>query len=196
MAKRLAQRTGRRKRSHRVGEDENMIPINRETAEIIAQQKRLFREQFGRDPGLEDPLFFDPGDATPQFLSDESADEVWSSLLQAAGDSRVDPALVYAMNKTGRIVTETNLQFLTDAELQEWNDAVQEYHRKIESSQPQQEPKEAVCLPNLIGAVSRNSHCLTGQCSGANGEPMATRLWIGTRKPSSRLSTGSLAIML
>jgi len=32
--------------------------------------------------------------------------------------------MVYAMNKTGRIVTETNAQFLTDAELQEWNDAV------------------------------------------------------------------------
>jgi hypothetical protein len=28
------------------------------------------------------------------------------------------------MNKTGRIVTETNVRFLTDAELQEWNDAV------------------------------------------------------------------------
>jgi hypothetical protein len=40
-------------------------------------------------------------------------------LLQAAGDSEIDPAMVYAMNKTGRIVTETNAQFLTDAELQE-----------------------------------------------------------------------------
>jgi hypothetical protein len=37
------------------------------------------------------------------------------------------------MNKLGRFVTETNLQFLTDTELQEWNDAVQEYQRKIES---------------------------------------------------------------
>ena len=50
MAKRLAQRIGRRKRSHRVGrvgEAEKIIPINHETAEIIAQQKKLFREQFG-----------------------------------------------------------------------------------------------------------------------------------------------------
>jgi hypothetical protein len=35
------------------------------------------------------------------------------------------------MNKTGRIVTETNVHFLTDAELQEWNDAVDEYHQKV-----------------------------------------------------------------
>jgi hypothetical protein len=137
MAKRLAQRTGRRKRPHRVGGDGNTIPINRDTAEIIAQQKKLFREQFGRDPGPEDPLFFDPGVATAQFLSDESADEVWSSLLQAAGGSGIDPALVYAMNKTGRIVTQQNMRFLTDADLQEWNDAVDEYHRMIASGNTQ-----------------------------------------------------------
>jgi len=133
MTKRLAERTGCRKRPHRVGEDGNTIPINRETAENIAQQTKLFREQFGRDPGPEDPLFFDPAVTTPQFLSGESANEVWSSLLQAAGDSEIDPALVYAMNKTGRIVTQQNMRFLTDADLQEWNDAVDEYHQMIAS---------------------------------------------------------------
>src|ERR1700719_4184280 len=30
------------------------------SAEIIAQQKKLFREKFGREPGPDDPLFFDP----------------------------------------------------------------------------------------------------------------------------------------
>jgi hypothetical protein len=140
MAKRLAQRIGRRKRSHQVGqvgEAEKIIPINHETAEIIARQKKLFREQFGREPGPDDPLFFDPGVAAPQFLSDESTDEIWKSLLQAAGDSGIDPAVVYAMNKTGRMVTEANLEFLTDSELQEWNDAVNEYRKKIESGEIQ-----------------------------------------------------------
>jgi hypothetical protein len=137
MANRLAQRAARTRRSHQVGEDERIIPIHHETAEIIAQQKKLFREQFGREPGPHDPLFFDPGVATPQFLSDESTDEIWKSLLQAAGDSGIDPAIVYAMNKTGRIVTETNVHFLTDAELQEWNDAVDEYHQKVEAGETQ-----------------------------------------------------------
>jgi hypothetical protein len=88
-----------------------------------------------RGPG--DPLFFDPGVVAPQFLSDESADEIWKSLLQAAGDSGIDPAIVYAMNKTGRIVTETNVHLLTDAELREWNDAVDEYHQKVEAGETQ-----------------------------------------------------------
>jgi hypothetical protein len=66
---------------------ETRIPISRETAEIIAQQKNLFREQFGREPGPDDPLFFEPGVAVPQFLSDEST----SIFHQWTGDSEIDP---------------------------------------------------------------------------------------------------------
>ena len=137
MAKRLARRVGRRNRSHQVYRDENRIALNRETAEIIAEQKKLFRKRFGREPGPDDPLFFEPRVAVPQFLSNASTDEVWKSLLQAAGDSGIDPAVVYAMNKTGRIVTETSLKFLTDSDLQEWSDAVDEYNRKLESGETQ-----------------------------------------------------------
>jgi len=103
MTKRLAQRIDRRKRSVQADQDESRIPINRETAEIIAQQKKLFREQFGRDPGPDDPLFFDPSVVVAQFLS----------------------------------VTETNAQFLTDAELQEWHYAVDEYRQRIEAGETQ-----------------------------------------------------------
>jgi hypothetical protein len=59
------------------------------------------------------------------------------SLLQAAGESGIDPAIIYRMNKTGRMVTETNLKFLTDVEIQEWNDAMAEYSRKLESGETQ-----------------------------------------------------------
>jgi len=40
----------------------------------------------------------------------------------------IDPALIYAFEKTGRIVTEENKNKLTDAELTEWGEAVEEYH--------------------------------------------------------------------
>ncbi len=104
------------------------IPIDHATGEAITQQKRLFREKFGREPGPEDPLFLNPNSAVPEFLSVESHEETWRALVQAAGESGMDPALVYAMNKTGRIVTEQNMRFLTDADIEEWNDAVDEYH--------------------------------------------------------------------
>src|SRR5215471_2989120 len=104
------------------------IPIDETTAEAITEQKRLFRVKFGREPGADDPLFFNPESAVPEFLGGEALEEIWRSLVQVAGESGLDPALVYAMNKTGRIVTEHNMQFPTDADLQEWNDAIDEYH--------------------------------------------------------------------
>jgi hypothetical protein len=113
------------------------IPIDRTAAEAITEQKRLFREKFGREPGPEDPLFFNPESPVPEFLSIESQDETWRALVQAAGESGMDPALVYAMNKTGRIVTEQNLRFLTDADLREWDDAIDEYHQMIGSDDTQ-----------------------------------------------------------
>jgi hypothetical protein len=93
------------------------------------------------------PLFFDQGVAAPQFLSDESTDEIWKSFLQAAGDSGIDPAIVYAMNKTGRIVTETNVHFLADAELQEWMTLWMGTTRRLKQERPNRKcfpPKTAM----------------------------------------------------
>src|SRR5215469_10845387 len=113
------------------------IPIDETTAEAITEQKRLFRVKFGREPGADDPLFFNPESAVPEFLGGEALEEIWRSLVQVAGESGLDPALVYAMNKTGRIVTEHNMQFLTDADLQEWNDAIEEYRHMNRSDNTQ-----------------------------------------------------------
>jgi len=56
--------------------------------------RRNCSENIGREPGPDDPFFFEPIAAVPNFLSDESTDEVWKSLLQAAGESGIDPAII------------------------------------------------------------------------------------------------------
>ena len=43
------------------------IPIDDTTAEAITEQKRLFREKFGREPGPDDPLFLIPSPQCPNF---------------------------------------------------------------------------------------------------------------------------------
>jgi len=50
-------------------------------------------------------------------------------MLEAMHKARIPPALIYAYQKTGRIVTRANRKHLTKAELTEWNDAVDEWHR-------------------------------------------------------------------
>jgi len=43
----------------------------------------------------------------------------------------VDPALIYASNKTGLVVTDMNVNMMTDIDLAEWEDAIQEYHDRM-----------------------------------------------------------------
>ena len=83
-------RGGTRRRERASHTDKEAVHDSQQLSEGVC----LFREQFGREPGPDDPLFFDPGVAAPQFLSDESTDEIWKSLLQAAGDSGIDPAII------------------------------------------------------------------------------------------------------
>jgi hypothetical protein len=42
-------------------------------------------------------------------------------------DAGIDPAFAFAFRKTGFLLTEENMQFMTSAELAEWNDAIEEY---------------------------------------------------------------------
>ena len=111
------------------------IPLNAEAQRAIQEQLRKFREKFGRDAGPEDPIFFDPDADTPQPISKAHLDEMTGQILSAAGKVAVRPELIYAMKKTGRIVTESNQHLLTDEELQEWQDAIEEYVALVDKQQ-------------------------------------------------------------
>jgi hypothetical protein len=80
-------------------------------------------------------------------------------ILSAAGKAGVRPELICAMRKTGRIVTASHQDLLTGDELQEWQDAIEEYlARKLVSSwecsypwfmpraSPHQQSTERKCL--------------------------------------------------
>ena len=111
------------------------IPLNAEAQRAIQEQLRKFREKFGREAGPEDPIFFDPDADTPQPISKAGLDEMTGQILSAAGKAAVRPELIYAMKKTGRIVTASNQDLLTDDELQEWQDAIEEYLALVEKQE-------------------------------------------------------------
>ena len=111
------------------------ISLNAEAQRAIQEQLRKFREKFGRDAGPEDPIFFDPDADTPQPISKAGLDEMTGQILSAAGKAGVRPELIYAMRKTGRIVTASNQDLLTDEELQEWQDAIEEYLALVEKQE-------------------------------------------------------------
>ena len=99
-------------------------PVPPDVMEVLQDQRRKFIEKFGRDPGPQDPIFFDPRANTPQPLKIEKEDEL--KILALMTQAGIDPALIHAYQKTGRIVTEENKQFLTEEELREWYAAVEE----------------------------------------------------------------------
>ena len=59
-----------------------------------------------------------------------SEDEVMAAMMAVFERARTPPHIVYAAQKTGRIVTEENQHLLSEDELDEWNAAVKEYQQQ------------------------------------------------------------------
>lgn len=100
------------------GEVSKSIPMSKEVREIIDMQEAKFRARFGRDMGPDDHVFFD----MPHIEHTEAG------MVDAMREAGIPLALVYAFEKTGRIVTEENKHLIPDIELKEWDDAVREYY--------------------------------------------------------------------
>ena len=96
------------------------IPMSDDVGEIVEQQRLGFVEQFGREPGPDDKVFFD---APP-------LEHVEHEMVQAMKKAGIDPAIIYAFEKTGRIVSEDNQNLLSDADMAEWEAAISEYRTK------------------------------------------------------------------
>ena len=54
-------------------------------------------------------------------------DEALEAITKAMEKAGIDPAMVYATRVTGLLLTEDNLHLISEVDLQEWNDAVEDY---------------------------------------------------------------------
>lgn len=99
------------------GEIRREIPLDDETRELIQLQMQDFREAFGREPGPQDRLFWDE----PEHLE--------HGLSQAMREAGLPRCLIYAFEKTGRLVSEENVDLISQEDLDEWQAAVEEYER-------------------------------------------------------------------
>ena len=115
----------RRRRKRKKAERE--IPINSEVQEALLRQRELFVEKFGREPGPDDPVFFDPDADTPQEIDPEKVTKLMTEAMAAAG---LDPALIYAYRQTGLLVTEQAYDSLPAEVREEWDAAIAEYNEK------------------------------------------------------------------
>jgi hypothetical protein len=103
-----------------------VIPLRPEAVAALKDLREAFIRKFGRPPGPDDPLFFDPEADTPRPIPLHRAHQDIRKLLASSG---APPEVIYAFEKTGRIVTEQNKRFLTKAEIREWEAAILEFRR-------------------------------------------------------------------
>ena len=108
------------------------IPMSDEMGEVIAEQKQRFVEKFGREPRPGENLFFDmpPVEHAEHFI------------VEAMKKAGLDPALIYAFEKTGLMVTEANEHLISDKDRAEWDAAVLEYRAKHGDESEEDEENE------------------------------------------------------
>lgn len=93
------------------------VPLSDKSRELLQAQVERFKEKFGREPGPEDKLFW------------EEPEHVEHQVTQAMRRAGLPPAMVYAYEKTGLLVTEKNRNLIPEADLAEWNAAWDEYEK-------------------------------------------------------------------
>jgi hypothetical protein len=102
------------------------VRMNQQMIDILDEQKERFRQKFGRDPRPEDPVIWDENASEP---TPASEDDIHQSILSALIAIGSPPEFIHAFNKTGLLVTEMNMHLLSEHDIEEWTDAVEEYRR-------------------------------------------------------------------
>jgi hypothetical protein len=123
---------GTRRIKHRKSTRGRTVKLDPESMDMMQQQLQAFREKFGREPGPDDPIFFDPDADTPQPFRLEKFLEESTEAMVAAG---IRPEIIYAHRKTGGlIVTEENQEKLSAEDIAEWEAAIDEYFEKTKGN--------------------------------------------------------------
>jgi hypothetical protein len=96
----------------------------------LQKQRAAFIEKFGREPGPDDPIFFDPDadEPTPFGLDDDEAD-IWEDISAAAEQVGLDPAHIHAFREVGYLITESNQHLFTAMQVEAYWDAVSRHGR-------------------------------------------------------------------
>ena len=103
---------------------EPAVRLNPKQREILERQREKFLRKFGREPGHDDPIFFDPNVADPRPLD---PDVLVATIVTAMEKAGIDPAKVHAYRRTGMLVTRENLAQWSPEDLGEWQAALEEY---------------------------------------------------------------------
>jgi hypothetical protein len=99
----------------------------KQLSESLVGQRALFIEKFGRDPGPNDPVFFDPTADEPTPIGAGAEEDMWTEILTVAEQAGLDQAHIQAWRELGYIITEVNRHLFSAMEVEAYLDAVTRY---------------------------------------------------------------------
>ena len=134
-----------------INREGKVIRLGQDGAAMIEAQRRFFEEKFGRPPGPDDPLFFDPDADEPQPMSLPGVETATVSMLEAAG---VSPAWIYAYQHTDGLLPRPDGSFPSERDSAEWHEAVDRYMKLHQAASPVDHEAETRKLQNVLIAVS------------------------------------------
>lgn len=149
------------------GEVFRSVPISEELADLLRQANE---SPEGTQSGAARPdnlLFADLG----------PLEHVEHDMVEAMKKIGVDPALIYAFEKTGLIVSEENQHLIPDVQMREWEAAVEEYRATMEAVVPPAEPVGTVALYGPDD--KKTTKIVAGVVRHDGAEPILKR-WVGT----------------
>lgn len=104
--------------------DSKILRMDADGEAMLQAQTAAFEAKFGRPPGPEDPVFFDPDADTPQPIPLARMEAASTAMLVAAG---ICDAWIYANQHTGGLLPRPDGSFHTDADADEWDAVVDRY---------------------------------------------------------------------
>jgi len=114
-------------------------------------QFRRFEEKFGRPPGPEDPVFFDPDAEEPQPFSLPGLETQTVAMLEAAG---ISPAWIYAYQHTDGLLPRLDGSFVSESDRAEWHEAVDRYMKLHQPHDQVDHEAETAKLQGILIAMT------------------------------------------
>jgi hypothetical protein len=155
------------------GLETNYFKVPRHFVVDAARRARFFVQHLAQNHQTRDKVFFD-------MPHPEQVEHMTVQAMKAAG---IDPAIIHAYEKTGRLVTEDNQHLLSEADLDEWQAAIEEYEMK------QRKPrKPPYLLENGHLLRTGRTHQSIVKLPGSGGRVTEAGIFIPAHKGGKSLS--------
>lgn len=125
-------------------------PLDQYLREMMQHQAERFRAKFGREPGPEDPIFFDPDADEPRpFDPDTAPGEMIEELRQAGREAGIDPAFIEAWCELGYVVTEDTRHLFSVGDIAAWEEAVRRHAGDLDEESDSDDEVPNKNVPNI-----------------------------------------------